>query len=121
MATKLNKHVLLHNIERAQMREDLIDFGPGDTIAVHIKITEGNKTRVQRMDGIVLKVSGKGLSKTFTIRKDSSGVGVEETFSYHSPLIVKIDLIRKGKVRRAYISYMRERSGKSAKIKSATK
>jgi large subunit ribosomal protein L19 len=119
MAIKLNKGALLNSIERTQIRDDLSQFGPGDTVAVHIKITEGNKTRVQKIDGIVLKVSGKGLSKTFVIRKESSGVGVEETFSYHSPLIIKIDVLKKGKVRRAYISYMRQRSGKSAKIKSS--
>jgi large subunit ribosomal protein L19 len=115
---KLNKSNILKTIELAQIRDDLPTFSTGDTVNVHIKITEGNKTRIQKMDGIVMKCSGKGLSKTFTIRKESSGVGVEETFSYHSPLIVKIDVVKKGKVRRAYISYMRKRSGKSARIKN---
>jgi large subunit ribosomal protein L19 len=116
--TKINKTAIIRRIERSQTREDLPKFSSGDTISVHVKIVEGNKTRVQRFDGIVLKVTGKGLSKTFTIRKESSGVGVEETFSYHSPLIVKIEVIKHGKVRRAYISYMRSRSGKSARIKT---
>jgi large subunit ribosomal protein L19 len=116
--TKLNKTAIIHRIERSQMREDLPEFRAGDTISVHQKIVEGNKTRVQRFDGIVLKITGKGLSKTFTVRKESSGIGVEETFPYHSPLIVKIEVAKRGKVRRAYISYMRERSGKSARIKT---
>ncbi|MDE6477131.1 MAG: 50S ribosomal protein L19 [Mycoplasmoidaceae bacterium] len=116
---KINSTQILKQLEKTQMRDDLPEFRSGDTISVHVKVTEGNKTRVQRFDGIVLKVTGKGLSKSFTIRKESSGVGVEETFSYHSPLIVKIDVVKHGKVRRAYISYMRQRSGKSARIKSA--
>ncbi|MDR3257901.1 MAG: 50S ribosomal protein L19 [Mycoplasmataceae bacterium] len=115
---KLNKTAILKRIEKSQMREDLPEFRAGDTISVHIKIVEGNKTRVQKLDGIVLKITGKGLSKSFTIRKESSGIGVEETFSYHSPLIVKIEVSKRGKVRRAYISYMRQRSGKSARIKT---
>jgi large subunit ribosomal protein L19 len=115
---KLNKTAILKRIEKSQMREDLPEFRAGDTVSVHIKIVEGNKTRVQKLDGIVLKITGKGLSKSFTIRKESSGVGVEETFSYHSPLIVKIEVNKRGKVRRAYISYMRQRSGKSARIKT---
>ncbi|MDR1234987.1 MAG: 50S ribosomal protein L19 [Mycoplasmataceae bacterium] len=116
--TKINKTAILRRIEKSQMREDLPEFRAGDTISVHVKIVEGNKTRVQRFDGIVLKITGKGLSRTFIIRKESSGIGVEETFSYHSPLIVKIEVVKRGKVRRAYISYMRERSGKSARIKT---
>lgn len=79
---------------------------------------EGNKTRVQRFDGVVIKITGKNLSKAFTVRKDASGVGVETTFPFHSPLIVKIDVVKHGKVRRAYLTYMRERSGKSARIKT---
>ncbi|MDR0739388.1 MAG: 50S ribosomal protein L19 [Mycoplasmataceae bacterium] len=116
--TKINKTAIIQRIEKSQMREDLPEFRAGDTVSVHIKIVEGNKTRVQRFDGIVLKITGKGLSRTFTVRKESSGIGAEETFSYHSPLIVKIDVLKRGKVRRAYISYMRGRSGKSARIKT---
>jgi large subunit ribosomal protein L19 len=116
--TKLNKTAIIRRIERSQIREDLPEFRAGDTVSVYQKIVEGNKTRVQRFDGIVLKITGKDLSKTFTVRKESSGVGVEETFPYHSPLIVKIEVTRRGKVRRAYISYMRQRSGKSARIKA---
>ncbi|MDR0985760.1 MAG: 50S ribosomal protein L19 [Mycoplasmataceae bacterium] len=119
--TKLNKATIIRQLEKTQMREDLPIFKAGDTISVHTKIVEGSKIRVQRFDGIVMKITGKDLSKTFIVRKESSGVGVEQTFYYHSPLIVKITVNKKGKVRRAYISYMRQRSGKAARIKSATK
>ena len=108
---------ILNAIQKAQVREDLPEFGPGDTISVYCKIVEGNKTRVQRFDGIVLRIKGKGLSRTFTIRKESYGVGVESTFTYNSPLIVRIEVTKHGKVRRAYITYMRKRSGKTARIK----
>ncbi|GHU31692.1 50S ribosomal protein L19 [Bacilli bacterium] len=115
---KLNKAAIIKRIENAQMRNDLPNFKAGDTVSVHTKIVEGNKTRVQRFDGVVIKITGKNLSKAFTVRKDASGVGVETTFPFHSPLIVKIDVVKHGKVRRAYLTYMRERSGKSARIKT---
>ena len=118
MANTINDTAILNAIEKSQIRTDLPEIHAGDTVSVHVKIVEGNKTRVQRFDGIVLKIRGKGLSTNFTIRKDSHGVGVEETFQYHSPLIIKIDVLKHGKVRRAYISYIRERSGKSARIKT---
>ena len=118
MANTINDTAILNAIEKSQIRTDLPEIHAGDTVSVHVKIVEGTKTRVQRFDGIVLKLRGKGLSTTFTIRKDSHGVGVEETFQYHSPLIIKIDVLKHGKVRRAYISYIRERSGKSARIKT---
>ena len=111
---------ILNAIEKAQLREDLPEFGPGDIVSVYQKIVEGNKTRVQRYDGIVLKIKGSGLNRTFTIRKESYGTGVEATFTYNSPLIVKIEVTKRGKVRRAYISYMRKRSGKTARIKEKT-
>ena len=107
---KLNKQTLINSLERAQMRNDLPVFRAGDSVVVH--------SRVQKFDGIVLRMSGKNLSKSFIVRKESNGVGVEQAFAYHSPLIVKIDVLKKGKVRRAYISYMRHRSGKSARIKT---
>ena len=118
MANTINDTAILNAIEKSQIRTDLPEIHAGDTVSVHVKIVEGNKTRVQRFDGIVLKIRGKGLSTTFTIRKDSHGVGVEETFQSHSPLLIKIDVLKHGKVRRAYISYIRERSGKSARIKT---
>jgi large subunit ribosomal protein L19 len=115
---KINKRALIDELEQAQMREDLPQFSSGDSISVFLKITEGNKSRIQRLDGIVIKKTGKKISQAFTIRKESSGIGVEQTFSLHSPLIVKIEVQRKGKVRRNYLSYMRHRSGKSARIKN---
>lgn len=115
----INKSSLIKKIESSQMRNDLPLFSAGDTIRVFIKIQEGAKTRIQRIDGVVLRVRGSGSSKSFILRKESDGVGVEQTFQYHSPLIVKIEVVRTGKVRRAYISYMRQRSGKSARVKTA--
>ncbi|MBQ6279950.1 MAG: 50S ribosomal protein L19 [Mycoplasma sp.] len=120
MANKKSNTEILNSIQKAQLRDDLPEIHTGDTVSVYLKIIEGAKTRAQRFDGIVLRVRGKGLGKTFTIRKESYGIGVEETFPYHSPLIVKIDVQKHGKVRRSYITYMRHRSGKFAKIKTKT-
>ena len=120
MANKKNNTKILNLIQKAQLRDDLPEIHAGDTVSVFLKIIEGAKTRAQRFDGIVLRVRGKGLGKTFTIRKESYGIGVEETFPYNSPLIVKIDVQKHGKVRRSYITYMRQRSGKFAKIKTKT-
>lgn len=120
MKNKINNQAIIDDIEKAQIRTDLPKFNVGDSISVYVKIVEGAKTRVQRIDGLVLRIKGRGLSKSFILRKISSGVGVEETFQINSPLIVKIDITRKGKVRRAYISYMRNRFGKSARIKSSS-
>jgi len=120
MANKKNNTKILDLIQKAQLRDDLPEIHAGDTVSVFLKIIEGAKTRAQRFDGIVLRVRGKGLGKTFTIRKESYGIGVEETFPYNSPLIVKIDVQKHGKVRRSYITYMRQRSGKFAKIKTKT-
>lgn len=118
MAIKTNRDTkILDAIQKAQLRNDLPELHAGDTVSVYVKIVEGNKTRVQRMDGIVLRVHGKGLAKSFTIRKESYGVGVEQSFTYSSPLIVRIEVIKHGKVRRAYLTYMRKRSGKTARIK----
>lgn len=117
MAKNSRDQLILNAIQKAQLRDDLPEIAVGDTVSAYVKIVEGAKTRVQRFDGIVLRVHGTGLGKSFTIRKESYGVGVEESFPYHSPLIVKIDVIKHGKVRRAYITYMRKRSGKLARIK----
>jgi large subunit ribosomal protein L19 len=116
---KLNKQKLINSLEKAQMRFDLPSFGPGDSVVVHSKIIEGNKTRLQKFDCVFQIISCKNLSKSFIVRKESSGIGVEQTFPFHSPLIVKIEVVKKGRVRRAYISYMRNRSGKLARIKTA--
>ena len=100
-----------------QMRNDLPEIKAGMTIRVDVKIKEGNKERIQAFEGIVIKVQGSGIGETFTVRKLSSGVGVERTFPINSPLIDKITVIRVGKVRRAKLYYLRSRSGKSARIK----
>ncbi len=118
MAKKNFDKKLLNSIQKAQLREDLPEIHTGDTVSVHVKIVEGSKTRVQRFDGIVLRIRGTGLGKTFIIRKESYGIGVEETFQYNSPLIIKIDVLKHAKVRRAYISFMRKRSGKFARLKT---
>lgn len=114
---KLNRTEIISNIQATQLKSDIPNFSSGDTIVVHTKIIENNKARVQKFEGVVLRRRGKGLNESFIIRKESNGVWVEESFLIHSPLISKIELKRKGKVRRAYISYMRKRSGKSARIK----
>ncbi|RME01156.1 MAG: 50S ribosomal protein L19 [Calditrichaeota bacterium] len=100
----------------AQLRTDLPDFKPGDTIAVHYKVLEGDKERVQVFQGVVLQRRGAGINETFTVRKVSNGIGVERIFPLHSPNIQKIDRLRMGKVRRAKLYYLRERIGKAARI-----
>lgn len=121
MAKNSRDQMILNAIQKAQLRDDLPTITTGDSISVYVKIVEGTKTRVQRFDGVVLRVHGSGLGTMFTIRKESYGIGVEESFPYHSPLIVKIDVHKHGKVRRAYITYMRKRSGKLARIKEKVK
>lgn len=104
-------------IDQASLREDVPEFGPGDTLKVHVKVIEGNKERVQLFQGFVLKRQGGGLQETFTVRKVSYGVGVERTFPVHSPIIEKIERVSRGDVRRAKLYYQRDRHGKAAKIK----
>lgn len=108
---------LVNEITKEQMKNDIPDLRPGQTVRVDVEIKEGDKSRIQAYEGIVIKVQGSGIGKTFTVRKISSGVGVERTFPVHSPVIDKITIVRKGKVRRARLYYLRDRSGKSAKIK----
>ena len=108
---------LVNEITKSQMRNDLPEIKAGMTIRVDVKIKEGNKERIQAFEGIVIKVQGSGIGETFTVRKLSSGVGVERTFPINSPLIDKITVIRVGKLRRAKLYYLRSRSGKSARIK----
>lgn len=107
----------LEIVERSYMRDDLPEFGPGDTVKVHYKVTEGGKDRIQMIQGTVLRIQRGGLGKTFTVRKLSFGVGVERTFPIHSPKIQKIEVLMVGKVRRAKLYYLRDRVGKKAKIK----
>ena len=109
---------IIDAITQEYKRNDIPEFRVGDTVKVFIKIKEGNRERVQLFEGFVLKMQNGGLSQTFTVRRISSGVGVEKTFPMHSPMIEKIEVVRKGAVRRAKLNYMRERTGKAARIKS---
>ena len=108
---------LVNEITKSQMKTDLPDLRPGMTVKVDVKIKEGGKERIQVFEGIVIRIQGSGIGETFTVRKISGGVGVERTFPIHSPLVDKITIVRKGKVRRARLYYLRSRSGKSARIK----
>lgn len=107
---------IVDEITQSQLRKDLPSFRPGDTLKVHVKVIEGTRERVQVFEGVVIKRRGGGISKTFTVRKISYGVGVERTFPLHSPKIDKIDVARRGKVRRAKLYYLRELRGKAARI-----
>ncbi len=109
---------LIKSITQEYEKTDIPEFSVGDTVKVYNKIREGNKERIQVFEGFVLKRQNGGVSETFTVRKLSSGVGVEKTWPLHSPRIEKIEVVRKGDVRRAKLNYMRVRTGKAAKIKS---
>jgi len=104
-------------IERPFLRTDLPDFRPGDTVKVHVRVVEGNRERVQVFQGVVIRRSGGGVRETFTVRKISFGVGVERTFPLHSPSISKLELVQRGRVRRAKLYYLRDLRGKKARIK----
>jgi large subunit ribosomal protein L19 len=104
-------------VDQTSLRDDIPAFGPGDTVNVHVKVIEGNKQRIQVFKGVVLRRSGGGIRETFTVRKESYGVGVERTFPVHSPNIDHIELVTRGDVRRAKLYYLRELRGKKAKIK----
>ncbi|MGD9948332.1 MAG: 50S ribosomal protein L19 [Desulfobulbus sp.] len=108
---------ILDKIDLEQMRFDMPDFRPGDTVKVHIRIIEGNKERVQIFQGVVLKRKRGTMNATFTVRKISHGVGVEKTFALHSPRIEKVELVTQGRVRRSRLYYLRERRGKAARIR----
>ena len=110
-------HTAIAELEQAQLRTDVPGFRPGDTLKVHVKVTEGNRSRIQVFQGIVIRRQGGGLRETFTVRKVSFGVGVERTFPVHTPIISKIEVVTRGDVRRAKLYYLRERHGKAAKIK----
>ncbi len=108
---------IIKQIEDAQLKENLEVFHVGDTVRVHNKIKEGNRERIQIFEGTVLKRQGTGARETFTVRKNSNGVGVEKTWPVHSPFVEKIEVVRHGKVRRAKLNYLRNRVGKKAKVK----
>ena len=108
---------IIKNIEAAQLKESVPSFNVGDTVRVSAKIKEGNRERIQVFEGTVIKRQNGGLRETFTVRKTSNGVGVEKTWPLHSPNVEKIEVVRRGKVRRAKLNYLRQRVGKSAKVK----
>ena len=108
---------IIKNIESAQLKAEVQEFRVGDTVRVHAMIKEGNRERIQIFEGTVLKRQGGSTRETFTVRKSSNGVGVEKTWPLHSPHVVKVEVIRQGKVRRAKLNYLRDRVGKAAKVK----
>lgn len=108
---------IIKNIEAAQLKAEVPQFNVGDTVRVHAMIREGNRERIQIFEGTVLKKQGGSNRETFTVRKNSNGVGVEKTWPLHSPHVTKVEVIRHGKVRRAKLNYLRDRVGKAAKVK----
>jgi large subunit ribosomal protein L19 len=108
---------LIQELEQEQLKTDIPEFGPGDTVRVQIKVTEGTRERLQAFEGIVIAKKNRGINSSFTVRKLSSGEGVERVFQTHSPLVVSIECKRRGDVRRAKLYYLRELRGKSARIK----
>lgn len=112
---------IIRAIEKEQIREDLTQFNIGDTIKVHVRIKEGNRERIQVFEGTVIKKQNGGLRETFTVRRVAYGVGVERTFPINAPIIDKIDVVRRGKVRRSKLFYLRDRVGKAAKVKELTR
>lgn len=112
---------IIKNIEAAQMKAEAPEFNVGDTVRVHGKIKEGNRERIQVFEGVVLKKQGGSNRETFTVRKNSNGIGVEKTWPLHSPNVEKVEVIRCGKVRRAKLNYLRQRVGKAAKVKELVK
>ncbi len=108
---------IIDQLEKEQMKTDVPSFAPGDTVVVQVKVTEGDKTRLQAFEGVVLAIKNRGLNSAFTVRKISSGVGVERVFQTHSPIVDSITVKRRGDVRQAKLYYLRELSGKKARIK----
>ncbi|MHB8842836.1 MAG: 50S ribosomal protein L19 [Candidatus Aquicultor sp.] len=107
----------IESLERAQLRDDIPSFGPGDTVKVHYKVVEAGRERTQMFQGVVIKKQNGGLRETFTVRKISFGIGVERTFPIHTPKIANIEVLSRGKVRRSKLYYLREKIGKKARIK----
>ena len=112
----MRQNQLIEKITASQLRDDIPEFRAGDTVRVHAKIVEGTRERIQIFQGVVIKRHGAGISATYTVRTISNGVGVERTFPVHSPRVAKIEVVRYGRVRRAKLYYLRERTGKSARI-----
>ena len=112
---------IIRSIENAQLKAEVTEFRVGDTVRVHAKVKEGNRERIQVFEGTVLKKQNGGIRETFTVRKNSNGVGVEKTWPLHSPSVERVEVVRKGKVRRAKLNYLRNRVGKKAKVKELVK
>ena len=112
---------IIKNIENAQLKPEITEFHVGDTVRVSSKVVEGSRERIQVFEGTVIKRQNGGAKETFTVRKFSNGVGVEKTWPLHSPIVTKIDVVRRGKVRRAKLFYLRDRIGKKAKVKELVK
>ena len=110
-----NKHI--QAVEASQLRDDIPEFAPGDTVAIDVRVVEGSRERLQPFEGVVLSVKNRGLGSSFIVRKISNGIGVERTFQTHSPIISSIKVKRRGDVRQAKLFYLRERTGRSARIK----
>lgn len=110
---------VIDSITKEYKKNDIPEFNVGDTVRVHVKIVEGQRERIQVFEGYVLKKQSGGISETFTVRRLAQGIGVEKTFPMHSPKVAKIEVLKRGRVRRAKLNYMRERTGKAARIKSA--
>ncbi len=112
---------IINQLEKSYRKDELPSFSPGDTVKVHLKVVEGNRERTQVFEGVVIKRKGGGLKETFTVRRISYGIGVERTFLLHSPKIEKLEVVRKGSVRRAKLYYLRKLRGKAARIKGEQK
>ena len=115
--TMSGKHPLVQAVENAQLKSDIPAFAPGDTVIVQVKVKEGDRERLQAFEGVVIAKKNRGLNSAFTVRKISSGVGVERVFQTHSPVVAKIEVKRRGDVRRAKLYYLRDLSGKAARIR----
>ena len=113
----MGKHPLVQAVENAQLKTNIPAFAPGDTVVVQVKVKEGDRERLQAYEGVVIAIKNRGLNSAFTVRKISNGIGVERVFQTHSPVISSIEVKRRGDVRRAKLYYLRDRSGKSARIK----
>ena len=107
---------LIQELTKEQLRDDMPDFRAGDTVRVHVRVVEGTHERIQMFEGVVIKRKGAGISATYTVRKMSSGIGVERTFPVNDPRVAKVEVLRHGRVRRAKLYYLRERHGKAARI-----
>ena len=114
---RVNKNKYIQKVESSQLRDDLPIFAPGDTVVVDVRVVEGSRERLQPFEGVVLSIKKRGLGSSFIVRKISNGVGVERTFQTHSPIISSIKVKRRGDVRQAKLFYLRERTGRSARIK----